>query len=108
MGGRWDPRSSGPRRPWSGNFHGETGAQGSLHKGRARIRQYTRASRSPHSFMLWSVPPGEDGKTSHCKTRFWTGSRKRKGKTIEREAGSGREREENIKRNKRTSHQMKV
>lgn len=28
----------------------------------------------------WSAPPGEDRKTSHCKTRFWTGSRKEKAK----------------------------
>ena len=39
--------------------------------------QCTGASRSPHSFMPWSAPLGEDRKTSPCKTRFWTGSRKR-------------------------------
>ena len=107
MGGRWDPRSSGPRRPSSGNVHGETGAQGSPHKQRTRTRFSAQGpagllTPSGHGLHHW-------GKTGRPPTvRPGSGRDPEKGKTIEREAGSGREREENIKRNKRISHQMKI
>lgn len=93
----------GPEESSQATSMGETGV--SPRKiGRARTRQH-----STSRFSLLGLHHQEDRKTSHCKTRFWTGSRKEKVKLDRERSRSCREREKKISKvEQRILHQMKV